>query len=176
MAVANCHHVVAVSLFMSTQSLRWAKSKWALGATAWLAAVLLLSLSSGGSVAFASASFASSSSQHCEAVMWLLQEMQTARPSAVSTVHLRRISAFEVQSLLRELKDEPLVTTQSIVVNGTNHLDDATHFQSDYSSSQTVLINAPLLRLPQTQAIIEYSLNAHEAAFLAGARANRFLE
>jgi hypothetical protein len=103
------------------------RPKWSLGAGAWFAtALLLLSLSSsaafGGGAAFAASTAlaASSASQNCNAVLWLLHEMQTAAPNAAPSISPLRANAT---SILRE-----------------------------------------------------YSLEAHQAAFLSGTRTNSYLE
>lgn len=176
---------------MSTQNNNGGRPKWSLGAGAWFAtALLLLSLSSGaafsGGAAFAASTAlaTSSASQNCHAVLWLLHEMQTAAPNAAPSISTRAISQAEIASLLQQLKDEPVATTNSIVVN-----DRVVH-REKYESAATqtrdslpvatslvaVLAAVPRHRSDATSILREYSLEAHEAAFLSGTRTNSYLE
>jgi hypothetical protein len=176
---------------MSTQNNNGARPKWSLGASAWFAtALLLLSLSSGaafsGGAAFAASSAlaASSTSQNCHAVLWLLHEMQTAAPTVAQPIASRAISQSEIASLLRQLKDEPVATTNSIAINGravhverheaatAQNLDS----QQATSSLAAILPAAQPFRANATSILREYSLEAHEAAFLSGTRTNSYLE
>ncbi len=175
---------------MSTQNNNGARPKWSLGTGAWFAtALLLLSLSSGaafgGGAAFAASSaLASSTTQNCHAVLWLLHEMQTAAPTVAQPIASRAISQAEIASLLRQLKDEPVATTNSIAINGRAvHVErrEAATAQNLDSQQATSSLAAILRAVPQdrsdvTSILREYSLEAHEAAFLSGTRTNSYLE
>jgi hypothetical protein len=139
---------------MSTQNNNGARPKWSLGAGAWFAtALLLLSLSSGGVVFSGGAAFAASSalaasstSQNCHAVLWLLHEMQTAAPHAAQPIASRAISQAEISSLLSQLKEEPVATTNSIAINGRavhverREADPAQNLDSQQATSSLVAI------------------------------------
>jgi hypothetical protein len=170
---------------MSTHNSHWTRTRWSLGAGAWLAALLLLSLSSGGGVALASSAIASSalaattSSQSRDAVLWLLHEMQSTAPS--SSLTSSTVSRAEAESLWRELHDAPLVVTTEIA--GYENQSAATGSQANRSTSSllsaasfAVVPPVPVLRFDATKTLCEYSLSAHEAAFLAGTRTNSYLE
>jgi hypothetical protein len=148
----------------------------------------LLSLSSsaafGGGAAFAASTAlaASSASQNCNAVLWLLHEMQTAAPNAAPSISSRAISQAEIASLLQQLKDAPVATTNSILVN-----DRVIHFEKrestaaqnvdpEHTTFAAVVAAVPPLRADATSILREYSLEAHQAAFLSGTRTNSYLE
>ncbi|HEX8236615.1 MAG TPA: hypothetical protein VF600_11725 [Abditibacteriaceae bacterium] len=172
---------------MSTQNNNGSRPRWSLGAGAWFAtALLLLSLSSGGAAfgggaAFAaSTALATSSTPNCHAVLWLLHEMQTAAPGAVQPLASRAVSQAEFVSLLQELKDEPLANTNRIVCY-SDKSKVAAAAQSQDSPLATVALDAlrgltAVYRSDVQPIRIEYSLEAHEAAFLSGTRTNSYLE
>jgi hypothetical protein len=173
---------------MSTQNNTGGRPKWSLGASAWFAtALLLLSLSSGGAAFGGGAAFAastalatSSASQNCNAVLWLLHEMQTAAPTAAQPLASRAVSQAEFASLLQQLKDEPRATTNSIAVNYRKS-EVGTATQNRDLQFAIVSFDAVVPAIPHhlsevTPIRTQYSLEAHEAAFLSGTRTNSYLE